>query len=135
MLYEAIKSLYPNILDNQVLLQDDGAGPYIKKWTYTSPVPTMTQIQAEATRLKTQKKIPVEVDMSQARLALLKKGHLHLVNDYINGLTGIEGESSRIEWEFRQRVNRSHPLVTTIKDILQLTDQELDELFILANIL
>src|SRR5688500_19477459 len=46
MLYEEIKSVYPEIHDSQFSLQDDGEGPYIKEWNYHLPPPTQQQIDA-----------------------------------------------------------------------------------------
>jgi hypothetical protein len=46
MLYLAIKHIYPEIPDSDFSLQDDGAGPYIKTWSYSQPKPSQTEITA-----------------------------------------------------------------------------------------
>ena len=46
MIFEAIKSICPGILDSQFRLQDDGTGPYIAFWSYGQPQPTQAQIDA-----------------------------------------------------------------------------------------
>lgn len=46
MIYEIIKSIYPDIPDSAFSLQDDGDGPYIAKWTYDQPQPTQEQLDA-----------------------------------------------------------------------------------------
>lgn len=43
---DAIRLIYPDILDSQFFLQDDGAGPYFKAWTYPQPQPSQAQIDA-----------------------------------------------------------------------------------------
>ncbi len=40
-LYTIITGIYPNILNTDFDLQDDGEGPYISNWSYDSPKPTM----------------------------------------------------------------------------------------------
>jgi hypothetical protein len=52
MLYEKIKSIYPQLTDNEFLtvitLQNDsdGKGDYIAKWEHTLPRPTDEQLGA-----------------------------------------------------------------------------------------
>lgn len=77
--------------------------------------------------------VPPVVKMRQARLALLQSGHLATVNAAIAGMTGLEGEAARIDWEFAETVERSSPLVQTMAAILSLTDAQLDTLFSLAG--
>ncbi len=43
---ETIKYLFPEIADSEFTLQDDGAGPYIKSWSYAQPRPTQQQLDA-----------------------------------------------------------------------------------------
>lgn len=47
MLAETIQYLYPGIdLRNECLLQDDGAGPYIKAWRRAEKQPTIDELKA-----------------------------------------------------------------------------------------
>lgn len=46
MLYQIIKSIYPNIKDSEFRLEDAGKGAYIQSWTYAQPQPTQAQINA-----------------------------------------------------------------------------------------
>lgn len=134
-MYNAIKHIYPNIRDNQFTLQDDGNGPYIKSWSYSESQPSLAQLETAETQLSTKLNSSVEVSMAQARLALLQKGYLQHVNDYFNGMVGVEGEAARIDWEFRVTVRRDHRLVALMQAELLLTDAEVDELFTLAKTL
>jgi len=43
-MYYAIKSIYPDILDSEFELQDDGTGAFISKWTSAYAQPTPTQL-------------------------------------------------------------------------------------------
>jgi hypothetical protein len=48
MIYEAIHYLYPDITDDQFVIQDDGdgTGPYISFWGYPSAPPSMEELEA-----------------------------------------------------------------------------------------
>lgn len=76
--------------------------------------------------------IPQEVSMRQAKLALLQFGILQQVNTAISSMPGVQGEAARIEWEYATAVKRNAPLVTQIAAAFGLTDEQLDNLFILA---
>lgn len=76
--------------------------------------------------------VPQIVTMRQARLALLAAGKLATVNTAIAGMTGAQGEAARIEWEFSSEVTRTQPLVTSMGQVLNLNDAQLDALFIAA---
>lgn len=79
--------------------------------------------------------VPPVVSMAQARLALLKSGHLKTVNDALAQLPGEDGEAARIDWEFRATVERHSPLVAMLSAAIGLTDERLDELFVQASLL
>lgn len=76
--------------------------------------------------------VPVEVTMRQAKLALLQFGILQQVNTAIASMTGVQGEAARIEWEYATTVKRNALLVTQIASAFGLTDEQLDQMFILA---
>lgn len=76
--------------------------------------------------------VPQQVDMKQARLALLQSGFLSTVETILASMEGIEGQAARIEWEFSQYVHRNHSLVLVLGTALNLTETQLDDLFILA---
>ncbi len=69
------------------------------------------------------------ISMRQARLALLGAGLLSQVNAAVAQLD----ETAKIEWEYASEVKRDAPLVVGLAQALNLTDQQLDELFILAS--
>ena len=124
---DAIKYIYPDIQDSQFDLQDDGAGPYIKRWDYSQPAPTQAEIDAATPKAA----IPRGVSLAQAQLALLQKGYL----DQVESIISAQGRAAQIEWQCRQVVERSHPLVELVKTQLPLTEDDLDELFTIAETL
>lgn len=75
--------------------------------------------------------IPESVSMRQARLALLQSGLLATVDAAIASGT----EADKITWEYATEVNRSDALVDNLSVALGLSEQQLDELFILASTL
>ena len=80
-------------------------------------------------KLSRPKIVPTEVTMRQARLALLQSGVLETVNQSIaNGR-----EADKITWEYATEVNRSDSLVQNLAIRLNLTETDLDNLFLLAS--
>lgn len=75
--------------------------------------------------------IPTTVSMRQARLALLQVDLLTQVNLAIENGT----EADKITWEYATEVNCSDSLVSNMAIALGLTEQQLDDLFILASTL
>jgi hypothetical protein len=89
------------------------------KWVlqhYTVPV----------TFVNTQEIAPIT--MRQARLVLDSVGLLDTIDGYIKTLP----KKIQIEWEFNPTVHRNNPLVVGISKTKGLTDEQLDELFIVG---
>lgn len=76
---------------------------------------------------------PTVLTMRQARLALHQSGLLAAADALIAGMAGPEGEAARIEWEFAQTVERTHPLVAAIAAQIELSPGALDDLFTLGG--
>ena len=74
--------------------------------------------------------IPSVVTMRQARLALLQAGVLPLVE---SAITSMESPAAQIEWDYSQEVNREQPLVKQLAEALNLTSDQLDNLFLEAS--
>lgn len=71
---------------------------------------------------------PSRISMAQACLALYQSNLL----DAVEALISAQGKAAQIEWQRRQTVERSHPLVQLAKTELPLTEQQLDDLFTLG---
>lgn len=76
---------------------------------------------------------PNVVTMRQARLALLQAGLLTQVNTAVANMPGAAGDAASIEWEYAQEVRRDSPLLAELVRALDLTTEQLDELFTLAG--
>ena len=76
--------------------------------------------------------IVAEVQMRQARLALLQAGYYDAVDNAINAMTGTSGKAAKIEWQVSNTLRRNHPLVTTMGAMLGLSPSQLNGLFTLA---
>ena len=76
--------------------------------------------------------VPQEVTMRQGKLALLHFGLLDTVDQLISAMPGVQGKAARIEWEYATVIKRTSPLVTSLTQYLGLTEDQFDELFILA---
>ena len=74
--------------------------------------------------------IPSVVTMAQAKLALHYAGMLAAVEAKLNELPEPDKTTALIEWNHRQTIERGHPLVAQVAAALELTEQQLDELFV-----
>lgn len=77
-------------------------------------------------------RVPTEVTMRQARLALLGANLLSRVDTVINAMSSPQKEAARIEWEYSNALLRTNPLVLALAPALGLTDAQLDALFVAA---
>lgn len=75
-------------------------------------------------------KVPKEVTMRQARLALYDSGILDTV---VNAISSSSDEVLKIEWEYARDVSRDWERLILLATSLGLTDEQLDNLFILAG--
>lgn len=79
--------------------------------------------------------VPDSVLMSQARLSLFGAGLLATIDALIDGMPSPQKEAARIQWEYAQRVKRDNPLVLLLGQLLGLSSEQLDALFIEASTL
>jgi hypothetical protein len=75
------------------------------------------------------------VTMRQARLALLDQGLLASVTAAIAALPDGEREAAEIQWEYGNEVERLSPLAVALTSAIGLTDEAVDDLFVLAETL
>jgi hypothetical protein len=74
--------------------------------------------------------VPKEVPMTSGRIALLNKGWLQDVTDFLNGLQGDVGEKARIYFEYSSVIRRDNPVVAMVATAKGWTKDEIDQLFI-----
>ena len=79
--------------------------------------------------------IPQVVPMRSCRLILLQNNLLSVVQNYIDNIPGLGGDSARINWEYAQTVRRDDPLVVQLIPSLGKTEAEIDQMFIDASLL
>ena len=94
----------------------------------------LTQAEIDAIPVYIPQKVKT-VSMRQARLALLQSGLLTQVNSAISNMIGLAGDQARVVWEFSNTVERDNPLIAQLGVALNLTSNQLDDLFTLANAL
>ena len=76
---------------------------------------------------------PSSVSMRQGRLALLQSNMLHLVDAAIAGIDDpVQKAAAEIEWEYATSIDRNSQFVQSLAAELNLTEQQLDDLFLLA---
>lgn len=84
--------------------------------------------QEEIDRLESvASQIPSQVSPYQARVALLDAGLLPAVEQFIASPTCPE--KARIAWEYATIINRHSVFITSIGKLLNLTEEQIDDLF------
>lgn len=73
--------------------------------------------------------VPQVVTMRQARLALLSAGLL----DQVQTAIAQAPRAFQIAWEFASDVERNSPVIAALSSTLGLTEEQIDNLFILAG--
>lgn len=74
--------------------------------------------------------VPQIVTLWQAREALRLAGLLPAVNAHIDGLG--ENHQVYIAWHYAERIARNSPLIAALAPVFNLSEQQLDDLFIVA---
>ena len=72
--------------------------------------------------------VPQVITMRQARLQLLEAGLL----DDVEALVALD-RKSQIEWEYASEVYKQSPLIEAVKGALNLTDTQIDNMFVAAS--
>lgn len=72
--------------------------------------------------------IPQTITMRQARLQLLEVELLDEVEAFVS-----QDRKWQIEWEYANEVFRDSPLISALKSLLNLTDDQIDTMFIKAS--
>lgn len=79
------------------------------------------------------KTVPKSVTMRQARLALLGAEKLAAVDAAIASLPIPQKEAAQIEWEYASEIQRGSALIAQLAPALDLTETQMDDLFIAAS--
>ena len=74
----------------------------------------------------------ISVTMRQARLALIQQGLLGQVNAAIASMPEPEKSIVETEWEYAATVERKSPWIATLAPALNMTEEDMDNLFKLA---
>ena len=68
------------------------------------------------------------ITMRQTRLYLLSSGLLDSVESFVQG-----NRAWQIEWEYATEVQRDNRLISALRQMLNLTDNDIDNMFIQAG--
>lgn len=73
----------------------------------------------------------------QIRIAIIKSGmSLSSIDEYINNIQdNAQREIARSEWEYSLEIKKDHPIVELIASTLNLTQQQINDIFNLASTL
>lgn len=117
-----------NIVINRIIVDSLGVLPNLVNGENAVIGAQYDQQTGEFTPPQQQTIAPAEVTIRQAELALREAGYLAAVESWV---TTLDGELE-IYWKRSQTVRRDHAFVESARVELALTQQEMDQLFILA---
>lgn len=127
-----VREIAPILTDKGHWEQQWEVSPRFVEYTDESGVFHSLQEQlAEIYEAERKSRVPSQVTMRQARLALLAAGLL----DDVEGAISTAGPAAKIEWEYAQEVQRSSGLVPAMATAMGMTDLQLDNLFVMASTL
>ena len=79
--------------------------------------------------------VPTKITLRQARLALLNINLLDAVEQVITNIQDpLKRKAAQIDWEYAEYINRTSDLISVLEPGLQLTSDQIDDLFIAAAI-
>lgn len=94
-------------------------------WTYVDEKVVATPIIKEESKI-------ISVSIRQARKALHQLNYLSSIESY---MSVYGSEEDKIDWQYATEIKRNHPLVEQMRSMLNLTNKDIDNLFILASVL
>ena len=114
----------------------DGLNFYPPEVIETPDVPVTTEEADEITQaaILAARRAAMVVTRRQARLVLLQQG---LLDDVEAAINAIEDETTRrevqIEWEYAMDIRRDWPALQLVTQQLGITEEQLDQMFLLAS--
>lgn len=100
------------------------------KWVQESYVRNLTQQEIDQRKPK----LPDTCTPRQLRIALIQSGiSLATIESQIDSISdSVQREIARAEWEYALEIKKEHPLVDMIASNLNLTEKQVDDIFVLA---
>jgi hypothetical protein len=100
------------------------------KWVQESYVRDLTQEEIDQRKPK----LPDTCTPRQLRIALIQSGiSLVTIENQIDSISdSVQREIARAEWEYALEIKKEHPLVDMIAVNLNLTEKQVDDIFVLA---
>lgn len=100
------------------------------KWVQESYVRNLTQQEIDQRKPK----LPDTCTPRQLRIALIQSGiSLATIESQIDSISdSVQREIARAEWEYALEIKKEHPLVDMIAVNLNLTEKQVDDIFVLA---
>lgn len=132
MLAQTLKYLFPDAdFERDIILVDEGQGPYIAHWNRVDPQPTQAQIDAAApaASIATARAAIKPVTRRQMLTALHRVGLLATIKAAVAASGDIE---LQIAFDESQEFQRNNPFLASMAAALGKTDAEIDAVFALA---
>jgi len=96
-------------------------------------VTTAEELYLEQKAQEERARLPKEASPMRLRLALLELGLLDTVMGYYNSYEDPIKSKIAIYWEYSDLISKNHSIVQRMAEDVQLTEEQVDEIFITAN--
>lgn len=109
--------------------------PKKDKWVLLPEKPSNNHYWNNGQWILSTPSVPESVSARQIRLWLINNGiQLTQVDDAINSIQDpIVRETVKVEWEYAPYVERNHPMLMPLAQALGLTEEQIDQAFIVAQ--
>lgn len=109
--------------------------PKKDKWVVLPEKPSNDHYWNNGEWILSSPSVPESVSARQIRLWLINNGiQLTQVDSAINSIEDpITRETVKVEWEYAPYVERNHPMLVPLAQALGLTEQQIDQAFIVAQ--
>ena len=118
---DVIVDIYPDLTDEEVLA---------KVFADNEELAAKDLADFEAFEKKTKLEAVSTISRAQAKLALLELGLLSTVNDFV---ASSGNEELKIEWNERLEFKRDNIVLVSLTKQLNITEEGLDDMFLLAS--
>lgn len=126
-----IRDLEDSLIDGWI----NDNNPKINQWQQLPPRPSNLHVWSNGSWIQQEIMVPEYVTATQIRLWLFNHNiSLSTIDSQIEAIPDQSlKEITKIQWEYGIEIGRNHPILPVISQILNLSQQDLDLLFIEAQ--
>lgn len=90
--------------------------------------------QLESVQFETLETVPEKISSRQLRSQLILQGfNLETIEQVLNQLPEPDRSLAKVDWEYATNFHRNNAMIVAVGQLLNLTDEQIDEIFINAK--